>query len=207
MDGTTINTQTYDFSAWKQIFRDYGKTLTQKEFKSFLGNTATEIIKQRVNPALTKEEIQREIEKKDTYFATALKKEKLTMLSGLTTFLAELKKHNYKVALATGADISKIRVIENYIPVSTYFSIIVHAGDIKKGKPNPEVFLMAASKLGVLPKECIVVEDSPNGIKAAHNAHMKCITITTTHKKEELKNADKIINAFDEIKIEDLEKI
>ena len=207
MDGTTINTQTYDFSAWGQIFRDHGKTLTKEEFKSFLGNTATEIIKQRVNSTLTKDEIQQEIEKKDAYFATALKKKQLTMLSGLTTFLAELQKYNYKTALATGADISKIRAVENYIPVSTYFSVIVHAGDVKKGKPDPEVFLMAAEKLGVSPQECIVVEDAPNGIEAAHNANMKCIAITTTHKKDELKNADKIIDSFKEITTEGVKNL
>ena len=204
MDGTTINTQTYDFLAWGQIFRDHGKTLTQEEFKSFLGNKAAEIIIQRVNPTLTKEEIQSEIEKKDRYFADALKKEKLTMLAGLEIFLAELKKHGYKIALATGADISKIRVIENYIPVSRYFSIIVHAGDIKKGKPDPEVFLLTAEKLGVKPQDCLVVEDAPNGIEAAHNAHMKCIAITTTHTKDELKGAGKTIDSFDELTVEDI---
>ncbi len=207
MDGTTINTQSYDFSAWGQIFRDHGKTLTQEEFKSFLGNKAAEIIRQRVNPTLTKEAIQKEIEKKDAYFATALKEEKLTMLSGLEAFLTELKKHNYKTALATGADISKIRVIENYIPVSTYFSVIVHAGDIQKGKPDPEVFLLAAKKLGVLPQECLVVEDSPNGIEAAHNARMRCIAITTTHEKDELQNADKIIDSFDELTVDKIKAL
>lgn len=119
----------------------------------------------------------------------------------------KLAKYGFKVALATGATNEKVSIIQMHIPLRQYFSIIVDGGDVTKGKPNPKIFLKTAEKLRVKPQTCLVFEDTLNGIKAAHNAGMKCIAITTTHTREELKEADRVIDSFDELTIETIKHL
>lgn len=81
------------------------------------------------------------------------------------------------------------------------------ADDVVKAKPDPEMFLKAAQRLKCRPEECVVIEDAPNGITAARAAGMKCLAITTTHKRDELKGADKVISSFNELAIDYLKRL
>lgn len=76
-----------------------------------------------------------------------------------------------------------------------------------KGKPFPDIFLKAAERMKCLPQECIVVEDAPNRIQAAKAAGMKCVAITTTHKRSELDGADKIIDSFEELTTDSIREL
>ena len=87
---------------------------------------------------------------------------------------------------------------------SRYFDVVITAAEVKKGKPEPDVFLIAAKCLNIHPKNCIVVEDAPVGIEAAKRAGMISIALTTTHSKEELFGAQLIINDLSEITVDDI---
>lgn len=199
MDGTVVHTtMTHDLPVWTELLKDYGVSLSLSVFQKFLGKKASEIFRQFV-PDITDKQIETSLQKRDLLLSKSINEKGLKTTPGFTGFIDRLKKDGYKVALATGAGRKKVNIVCAHVPLKQYFSIIVTADDVKNGKPSPDLFLQAAEKLGVKEEECIVVEDAQNGIEAAHKAGMKCIAITTTHKKEELKNADKIIDSFDEL--------
>jgi beta-phosphoglucomutase len=80
-----------------------------------------------------------------------------------------------------------------------YFEVVVTAGDVSIGKPDPEPYLLTAKKLGAKPHECLVIEDSENGVRSAKAAGMICIAISNTEKLDKLKLADKTVNGYSEI--------
>ena len=77
--------------------------------------------------------------------------------------------------------------------------MVVVGEEVKKGKPDPEIYLITAEKLNIEPEKCLVFEDSPPGVESAKRAGMKVIGILTTHSKEELNKADLVINNFSEL--------
>lgn len=207
MDGTVVQTSmTHDLPVWTALFQDYNVKLSLPVFQAFLGKKASEILHQLV-PGITEQQIETSLQKRDVLLAESLHEKGLKTTPGFMNFLLLLQRKGILVALATGAGRKKLEAVCKYVPLKDYFPIIVTANDVARGKPNPDLFLLAAEKLGVDPKECIVVEDAHNGIVAARASGMKAITITTTHPRDELQNADKIIDSFDELTIEDLEKL
>ncbi len=121
--------------------------------------------------------------------------------------LESLIQNNLKTALATAAVKDKVRVVLEITGLNKYFSVVVTADEVSKGKPDPETFLKAAGKLSCKPEECVVIEDATNGIRAAKNANMKCIAITTTHHRAELEEADKTVESFAELTAETIKNL
>jgi len=124
----------------------------------------------------------------------------VSLFDGVTEFLEALQGKT-KIALAT---MSGRKVIDKLLPekrIKTYFDVVVSADEIVKPKPNPEVFLVSAKKLGVDPKDCVVVEDSVFGVRAAKAAEMQCIAVPSgAYSIEELQqeNPDLMINSLTE---------
>jgi HAD superfamily hydrolase (TIGR01509 family) len=122
------------------------------------------------------------------------------LFDGVTEFLDALK-GRIKIGLAT---MSSRKVVKKLLPekrINKYFDVVVTADDIVKSKPDPEIFLVSALKLGVKPGDCIVVEDSVFGVKSAKAAGMKCIAVSSgAYSREELEkeNPDFTINSFDD---------
>jgi len=105
----------------------------------------------------------------------------------------------FLLAIVTAAYPEEVEFILKTLGMREHFSVVVSAKDVTHSKPDPEPYLLAAKKLGVLPSECAVIEDTPSGIASAKGAGMKCIGITTTRRKEELQHADIIIDNLFEI--------
>jgi beta-phosphoglucomutase len=124
--------------------------------------------------------------------------EKVGLFEGATELLEELHRR-IKVALAT---MRGRKVIDKLLPekrIEACFDVVVTADDVSKPKPNPEVFLVSAARLGVDPKNCVVVEDSVFGVRAAKEAEMKCIVVPSgAYSKNELQkeNPDLIVDSL-----------
>ncbi|MBS0000406.1 MAG: HAD family phosphatase, partial [Cyclobacteriaceae bacterium] len=136
-----------------------------------------------------------------------LYRSRIKPLDGLFSFLDDLERNHVPMAMATSAPPGNIEFAFHYIPVAKYFKYQLNASDIKKGKPDPEIYIKSIQKLGLSPEECIVFEDSHSGIKAALAAGARVIGVSTTHKPSELNGVEKVIPDFIGIKYEDLLKI
>ena len=124
---------------------------------------------------------------------------------GAISFLSLLKEVGYKVGLATSSELHKLEHVFSIQPIRQYFDTIVTAERVKQGKPNPDCYLLAAHELGIDPVDCMVFEDSINGIKAAHAAGARVVGVTTSVPVERFKGytVDTIPN-FNNIGISDI---
>ena len=125
-------------------------------------------------------------------------------INGLENFLTELKNAGIKMAMATSATVQDIDFILDRIPIRDDFDAIVESTMVSKPKPNPDIFLKAAERLGADPAKCIVFEDSFAGIKAGNAAGMKVVAITTGHPAEALHPVALVINDYSELTVQKL---
>lgn len=116
--------------------------------------------------------------------------------------LIKLLKGKIKLAVASNSREDEVDATLKNFGIKDFFDVVITGSDIKKGKPDPESYLLATKKLNERPEDCLAIEDSPAGVASAKAAGLKCAAITTTHKLEALKNADLVINDFSEIDIE-----
>src|SRR3989337_2591889 len=142
-------------------------------------------------------------------------RENLVIFPGVVDFIKKAY-GKYALAIASGALRHEIEFILECAGIRKEFNIIVSAHDVENCKPNPEVFVkvlervnkLSSPKSGIIhPSECLVIEDSIAGIKAAHSAGMKCLAVTNSYSPEKLSEADMIVKSLEEVKIEDIEKL
>ena len=131
-----------------------------------------------------------------------IKKNGVPIKEGVNELIDYLKENDYKIALATSSDREKAEYLLELVKIKDKFDYIICGNDIVNSKPNPEIFLKAAENLKVEPKECIVIEDSKFGVKAAVNAGMKAINVPDMKMPDsEVKSmAFKIFNNLLEVK-------
>lgn len=124
-------------------------------------------------------------------------------IPGTLTFIEQLKRNGYPIALVTSSDSKKVASVISRLKLENIFNSIVTADRISVGKPHPECFLLAAQDLNKAPSACIVFEDSFAGLEAARRAHMKIVALSTTNPPEQLQGkADLVIPNFDSIQVQ-----
>ena len=142
-------------------------------------------------------------------------RENIIIFPGVVDFIKNAY-GKYTLAIASGALKNEIEFILEYAGIRRHFEIIVSADEVENCKPNPEVFMKALERINkhdstksriIYPYECLVIEDSIAGIKAAHHAGMKCLAVTNSYSSEKLSEADMIVKSLEEVKIEDIKKL
>lgn len=114
---------------------------------------------------------------------------------------------DYQIALTSSSSRNEVDLIIKEFEIEENFAVTISGDDVKKGKPDPEPYIKTAQALGLDTKECLVIEDSVSGVRSAKAAGCYCIGITTTHSREDLQEADAIVDSFAEINKEMIEKI
>jgi HAD superfamily hydrolase (TIGR01509 family) len=150
-------------------------------------------------PVKNDEEIQMALTQKLVFFHEYIAENGIYPVPYADVFLKQIKQLNIPVALATSSRKAKMEMVMTKVELVTLFDAIVTGGDVKNGKPSPDIFIKAAEKLGVRPQDCIVFEDASNGVKAAKNAFMKCIALSSTQSPESLWEADLVIDSFKDL--------
>jgi HAD superfamily hydrolase (TIGR01509 family) len=105
----------------------------------------------------------------------------------------------YRLALASGSERPIVETVLDLEELRQFFPVVVTAGDVQHGKPEPDIFLLAAARLGVVPADCWVIEDSKPGVTAALAAGMRVIAITNTHPADQLRDAHQVVRTYPEI--------
>lgn len=207
MDGVISNTLPIQSGAESKVLLKFGIKMSAnqltREFNGIPDKPTFEIIFSRFNKKLDYEQVERE---KWKVFQN-LAKNNIKPIAGSLELINDLLKKGLVLAVASSAPMKIVDLVLTTLNIKEKFKCVVYTAEVKKGKPAPDIFLLAARRLGVKPYECIVIEDAPPGIKAAKLAGMKCIAITTTHLKDELVEADKIINSFTEINVEEIKNL
>lgn len=211
MDGVIIDSEPIHKKVEKRIFKKLGVNISEEEHNSYIGMTSKGMwneIKVRHNfqKSFSVEELI-EMEVKN-YIELLQSSRNIDPINGVVEFIDELHKNHIKLAIASSAVRKSIETVVKMFELEKYFEIRISGEDIKKGKPAPDIFLMAARNLGVKPKDCIVVEDSKNGVYAAKEAGMKCIGFRNLNSgNQDLSFSDMIIRGFTDINYKKLHNL
>ncbi len=198
MDGVIVDNHKYHFMAWMEFAYKYNYKLTSEIYRDkFNGKTNKDLFPMIFGP-LTDEQIEAfSKEKEDLYKKLYIPH--MAPLKGLVEYLNHLQKEGIKIALGTSAPPSNVEFVLDRLDLRKFFSIIVDGTHVTKGKPDPQVYELCAKKMGLLPSECIVFEDSLAGLESGKRAGCVIVGVATSHKKEELSGmTDKMISDFTE---------
>jgi HAD superfamily hydrolase (TIGR01509 family) len=202
MDGVIVDTEPVHRYAYFQHFYELNIDVTEEMFTSFTGNSTRNVF-QRVKAIfnLVDADVEELILRKRSLFNDAFDhKEDLELLEGVEKLIKDLHQNGMQLILASSASKVTIERVFRRFGLHPYFTHIVSGEDFPKSKPHPAIFEFAAS-LSVAPKEnCIIIEDSTNGVLAAKAAGIYCIGYNSIHSKlQDLSKADSIINHFDDL--------
>lgn len=207
MDGVVVDNTKYHILTWQMFAKKFGVIVSAKEVKEkFIGRLGREIIQKFINKNISGKQLEVLDKKREEYYRKIYAKE-IKPVAGLQEFLEQLKNNNIKVALATAAPPANVKFVLGKTGLGKYFKTIVDSTGVKRGKPNPDVFLKAARILKTKPNRCIVFEDAMMGIEAARRAKMKVVGVATSHKPGEINHTDLVIKDFRRFKIEKLRKL
>ncbi len=206
MDGVIADTAPYHLKAWQKVFRKRGVNFTEDDFKHNFGQRNDAIIKNTLGDQISQTEIDTIAKEKEKTFRKVVK-QNLKPLPGAIQLIKSLKQHGFKLALGSSAPIENIRLVIQGLGIDNLFQAIASGREVTEGKPSPLGFLLAAQKLGVEPKNCIVIEDAIAGVTACKRAGMRCIAVTNTHPRESLREADLIVDTLEEVTPADLEEL
>lgn len=206
MDGVIADTAPYHFSAWQEVFRKRGVNFTEEDFRHSFGQRNDTIIRDTLGEDTSWAEINEISSEKEENFRRRIR-QNLKPLPGVIKLITFLKQHRFKMALASSAPIENIQLLIKGLGINDRFQSITSDKDVTEGKPNPQVFLLAAQKLEVKPKNCVVIEDAVAGVTAAKRAGMYCLAITNTHPRTSLLEADFIVDTLEEVTVNDLERL
>jgi beta-phosphoglucomutase len=205
MDGTLIDNNVYHFKAYQQLFENHGlPTLSPQTFNEQLSGVPGLMgLHKILDGQFNDDELKAMFEEKNENYKT-LYAPFIQPINGLERFLTELKDAGVIMAVATSASHGNVDFVFGHLNIRQYFDAIVDNTGLTRGKPDPEIFLKAATALNMRPANCVVFEDSISGVKAANSAGMKVVAITTTHKAGELQPVNILINDYADIDINKL---
>lgn len=201
MDGVIVDTEPVHKYAYYKHFEELGIEIPEELYVTFTGNSTRNVFQKIKKKFNLKEEVENLILRKRHLFNEAFDtKPDLQLIGGVETLIHNLHKQGMQLILASSASKGTIERVFNRFHLQSYFTHKVSGEDFPKSKPDPAIFIHAAKLSNHALEECIVIEDSTNGIEAAKNAHLKCIGYNSLHsKKQDLSKADIIISTFSEI--------
>ena len=201
-DGVIVDSSSHHEESWKRLARETGFTLPEGHFKKGFGMKNEFIIPNLLNWSNRPEEIRKLSLRKEELYREILLEWGIHPLQGVTEWLAELSKRRIRCAIGSSTHRLNIDTILSVLGLKDCFETIVTAEDVSHGKPDPEVFLTAAGRIGIDPSRCVVFEDALVGIEAAHRGGMKVVAVATTNRIEALQGADLAVHRLDELSVD-----
>jgi beta-phosphoglucomutase len=210
MDGTLVDTAELHFAAWVALAGDLGKPFTRDDFTATFGRRNPEIIRKVFDPNASDADVaQLGDRKEDLYKAQARKG--VDLLPGVRRLLEDLHAAGFKQAIGSSAPRGNLDLIFELTHIAPYLDAIVSMEDTQRGKPDPQVFLVAAAKMGVAPARCLVIEDAMAGVEAAKAGGMKAIGVTFVghHPAERLRaaGADLVVPTLEAVTVETVRQL
>ncbi|MCK9526801.1 MAG: tRNA (adenosine(37)-N6)-threonylcarbamoyltransferase complex dimerization subunit type 1 TsaB [Dehalococcoidales bacterium] len=194
MDGVIVDSAEHHLQAWKEAFKPLAVDFEEEYFRHTFG-TSNDSIVAGMNLNLSPEQAKAVISAKETLFRQMVSAG-IEPLPGAIDLIIGLKKRKISMAIASSAPQDNIRCILKALGIRQYFRVLVGEEDITRGKPDPEVFLTAARKLGVDPGKCLVIEDALQGVSAAKQARMACLAVATSNPAVTLQEADFVVESL-----------
>jgi len=206
-DGLLADTETPDYDAWRQIYEEQGLHLPVELWAKNIGlskahdlNDWHTPLAERVGPGYDREATQ--ARKRDFYHAAI---GRLTPMPGVLALLDALDAENIPCAVASNSDRAWVDRVLDITGLTSRFRAVATADGVARPKPAPDVYLLAAERLGVMPEHCVAFEDSPRGLQAAHAAGMFTVAVPTALTRHfDFEQAHHLVESLEHLTLEQL---
>ena len=178
LDGTLVDSAEFHWLSWRDTMAAEGVSLTYRQFLDTFGQKNDRILPGWLGPGADADRIRRVGDAKEAEYRRLASVHGLTALPGASSWVRRLHAQGWQQAIASSAPGENVGVMLRALALDAMFEAIVSAEDVTRGKPDPQVFLAAAERLGVPRDRCIVVEDAAVGVQAARSAGMRCIGVS-----------------------------
>jgi beta-phosphoglucomutase len=181
MDGTLLDSASLHWLAWHDTLAAAGRPTDTTYFVATFGQRNDTILRGLLGPEVSESEITQLSDAKEAHYRELVRTQGIALFPGVRTWLATLQAAGWRQAVASSAPRLNIETILEATGIAAFFAATASAEDVQRGKPDPQVFLLAADRLGAPRERCVVVEDSPYGIEAARRAGMKSVAVGTAY--------------------------
>jgi len=192
MDGTMVDNMMVHHHAWQAKLAEVGLALTLDEVIAHCHGRNDEILQRLFGERFTSEQRRRISQEKEAQYRLIFR-DQLRLIDGLPQFLEAARAAGIPMGIGTAANIENVDFVLDQLGIRPYFSAVLCERDVTRGKPDPEFFHKVADQLGVPYGNCLVFEDSPVGARAARNAGMNALILTTTHREAEFAEFENVL--------------
>ena len=207
VDGVIADTEAVNAAASIRMFADlFGlQGVTRNDFEKGLGRGAEAYVRAAAEVhgfEMTAEQVAEATKVRQEYFLKVLQDDPLPAFPGLLELMtAALKHDDFRAAIATSSTREKSEAVLQSARIPYHEMVYITGSDVTHKKPHPELFLTAAQRIEVPATNCVVIEDAPNGVEAAHNAGCQCIAVTNSTTRDKLTRADRVVTSLLEVNI------
>ncbi len=199
MDGVLVDTYHAHYKSWVAMAEKEGFTFTEEQFASTFGRTSREIIAHFWGSGLSDQRIAGMDAAKEEAFRRIIADD-FPAMPGARELVESLAEDGFALAVGSSGPPENVAMVLDELGVSDHFRAVVTGADVTRGKPDPQVFLIAAERLQTAPSACAVIEDAPAGVAAARAAGMKAIGLVSTGRApEDLDEADLVVRQLSEL--------
>jgi beta-phosphoglucomutase len=206
VDGTLVDTADLHYAAWVALAGELHQPFARSDFAATFGRRNPEIIKEVFGASYSEQEIADLGTRKEELYKAAARKQGVALLPGARALLEGLHAAGFRQAIGTSAPLANVNLILELTGAAALFDAVASMEDTQRGKPDPQVFQVAADKLGVLPAKCLVLEDAVAGVQAARAGGMKCIAVRFVghHPESTLMaaGADLVVRTLEEVSVD-----
>ena len=204
LDGTIVDSEEAHFLAWREAFAREGAELTRERFRELFGRKNEVTVRAMLGAHISDAEVERVAFGKEEGYRASVRAGGARLLPGVERMLEGLHLEGWLQAIVSSAPRANVETIVEALGIADYFGAVVGGEDVAAGKPDPACMLLAAERLGVDPRRCVVVEDAPAGLEAARRAGMSAVGVLTTHGELDADVATSTLEALDARALDEL---
>ncbi|MCK6457907.1 MAG: HAD family phosphatase [Phycisphaerae bacterium] len=196
IDGVLVDSYAAHLESWKQLAAENNRTINEAQFAATFGKTSRDIIRELFGPHIVDDDVRRLDDRKEAIYRDLIRHD-VPIMPGATGCARALRDAGARLAVGSSGPPENVQlVLEAFRPIVDFHAVVTGA-DVRRGKPDPQVFLLAADRLGLPPACCLVIEDAPAGIEAAHRAGMRCIALAIRpDRRAVVSSADAVVDAL-----------
>ena len=200
VDGVLIDSYQAHFESWRMLCRERGLTMSEQQFVDTFGRTSREVARTLWKDAAGSDDDVADMDRrKEAYFRQIIDRE-FPAMAGAAELIDQLQDAGFSLAVGSSAPPENVHQILEHLQRKERFQGIITGNDVTRGKPDPQVFLLGAQAMRVDPSRCVVVEDAPAGVAAAHAAGMQCVALASTGRSPEtLREAEVVVEQLTEL--------
>lgn len=208
VDGVLVDSYTAHYDSWRELAAQRDWRISEEQFAATFGRTSREVIAELwSDEQLTDAQIAALDHRKESLYREILRRS-FPSMDGAAELIHTLADHAFRLAVGSSGPPENVHLVLKRVDPQRRMQAVVTGDDVTRGKPDPQVFRVAAERLAVSPRRCVVVEDAPAGVAAARAADMACIALASTGRtRVELERADLVVDSLQEITPDGIDQI